>query len=138
MQYFEVWPQIWQNDLSSFPRQAIQHHSNPSLCPYHWYQRSWIWSVLWRPRHPLRTNTKKRCPFHHWGLECKSRQSRDTWSNKQVWPWRTKWRRAKANWILQKNALGIANALFQQHKRWLYTWRSSNGQYQNHVDCIPL
>ena len=22
-----------QNDLSSFPRQAIQHHSNPSLCP---------------------------------------------------------------------------------------------------------
>ena len=22
-----------QNDLGSFPRQAIQHHSNPSLCP---------------------------------------------------------------------------------------------------------
>ena len=22
-----------QNDLGSFPRQTIQHHSNPSLCP---------------------------------------------------------------------------------------------------------
>ena len=25
--------QKWQNDLCSFPRQAIQYHSNPSLCP---------------------------------------------------------------------------------------------------------
>ena len=31
----------------------------------------------------------KRCPFHHRGLECKSRKSRDTWSNRQVWPWST-------------------------------------------------
>ena len=29
---------------------------------------------------------KKRCSFHHRGLECKSRKSRDTWSNRQVWP----------------------------------------------------
>ena len=26
-------PQKWQNDLGSFPRQVIQHHGNPSLCP---------------------------------------------------------------------------------------------------------
>ena len=32
---------------------------------------------------------KKRCPFHHKALECKSRKSRDTWSNRQVWPWST-------------------------------------------------
>ena len=32
---------------------------------------------------------KKRCPFHYRELECKSRKSRDTWSNRQVWPWRT-------------------------------------------------
>ena len=25
---------------------------------------------------------KKRCPFHHRGLECKSRKSRDTWNNR--------------------------------------------------------
>ena len=28
----------------------------------------------------------KICPFHHRGLECKSRKSRDTWSNRQTWP----------------------------------------------------
>ena len=30
--------------------------------------------------------TPKRFPFHYRGLECKSRKSRDTWSNRQVWP----------------------------------------------------
>ena len=29
----------------------------------------------------------------------------------------------------QENALGIANTLFQQHKRRLYTWTSPDGQY---------
>ena len=38
----------------------------------------------------LELNKKKRCPFHHRGLECKSRKSRDTWSNRQIWPWSTK------------------------------------------------
>ena len=33
------------------------------------------------------TNTQKRCPFHYRGLECKSRWSRNTWSNRQIWPW---------------------------------------------------
>ena len=32
---------------------------------------------------------KKKCLFYHRGLECKSRNSRDTWSNRQVWPWST-------------------------------------------------
>ena len=27
--------------------------------------------------------------FHHRGLECKSRKSRNTWSNRQIWPWNT-------------------------------------------------
>ena len=36
---------------------------------------------------PFRTNTQKRCPFHFRGLECKSRKSRNTWSNRQIWPW---------------------------------------------------
>ena len=28
--------------------------------------------------------TKQRCLFHHRGLECNSRKSRGTWSNRQV------------------------------------------------------
>ena len=62
-----------QNDLCSFPRQTIQYHSNPSLCPNHWCWRSWSWVVLWRPTRPSRTNTQKRCLFHYRGLECKVR-----------------------------------------------------------------
>ena len=31
----------------------------------------------------------KRCPFHYRGLECKSKKSRNTWSNRQIWPWNT-------------------------------------------------
>ena len=34
-------------------------------------------------------NTQKRCPFHYRGLECKSKKSRNTWSNRQIWPWST-------------------------------------------------
>jgi len=31
----------------------------------------------------------KRCPFHYRGMECKSRKSRVTWSNRKIWPWST-------------------------------------------------
>ena len=34
----------------------------------------------------LELTPKKRCPFHYRGLECKSRKSRNTWSNRQGWP----------------------------------------------------
>ena len=33
----------------------------------------------------LELTPKKGYPFHHRGLESKSRKSRDTWSNRQVW-----------------------------------------------------
>ena len=33
--------------------------------------------------------TPKKCPFHHKGLECKSRKSRNTWGNRQIWRWST-------------------------------------------------
>ena len=36
----------------------------------------------------------------------------------------------------QENTLAIANTLFQQHKRRLYTWTSLDGQYQNQTDYI--
>ena len=37
------------------------------------------------------------CPFRYRGLECKSRMSRNTWSNRQIKPLSTEWSRAKAN-----------------------------------------
>ena len=36
---------------------------------------------------PLELTPKKRCLSHSWGLECKSRKSRNTWSYRQIWPW---------------------------------------------------
>ena len=36
----------------------------------------------------------------------------------------------------QENALVIANTLFQQHKRRLYTWTSPDGQHRNQIDYI--
>ena len=37
----------------------------------------------------LELTPRKRDPFHYRGLECKSRKSRNTWSNRQIWPWNT-------------------------------------------------
>ena len=36
----------------------------------------------------------------------------------------------------QEYALAIANNLYQQHKRRLYTWTSPDGQHQNQIDYI--
>ena len=36
----------------------------------------------------------------------------------------------------QENALVIANILFQQHKKRLYTWTSQDGHHQNQIDYI--
>ena len=40
----------------------------------------------------------------------------------------------------QEAALVVANTLFQQHKRWLYTWTlhmtSPDGQYWNQIDYV--
>ena len=64
---------------------------------------------------------KKRCPFHHRRLECKTRKSKDPWSNRQVWPWSTK--------AGQKLTEFCQEALFQEHKRPVYAWILPYGQY---------
>ena len=92
--------QKWQNDLCSFPRQTIQ--STPQSVTL----KKLKLTVQWRPTRPSRTNTQKRCPFHYRGLKCKSRKSRNTWGNRQIWPWSTEWSRAKANRGLPRERTG--------------------------------
>ena len=96
----------------------------------------WSDLIWWRPTNLSRTNTQKRCPFHYRGLECKSRKSRDTWNNWQIWPWSMEWSRTKANRVLPREHTVIASTIFQQHKRRLYTGTSPDGQYQNQIDYI--
>ena len=50
-------------------------------------EAEWFYEDL---QYLLELTPKKRCPFQHRGLECKSRKSRDTWNNRQIWPWSTK------------------------------------------------
>ena len=37
----------------------------------------------------LELTPQRRCPFHYRGMEYKSRKSRNTWSNRQIWSWNT-------------------------------------------------
>ena len=87
-----VQSQKWHNDLCSFSRQTIQHHSNPSLSQLLMLKKLKLNGSM-KTYRPSRTNTKKDVLFII-GLEYKSRKSRDTWNNKQAWPWSTKWSRA--------------------------------------------
>ena len=77
----------------------------------------------------LELTPKKRCPFHYRGLESNSRKSRNTWSNTQSWPWSTDEAGQRLTESCQENAMVIANTLFQQHRRRLYTWISLDRQH---------
>ena len=70
-----------------------------------WCSLPWMRSPL-IPTRFFRINTQKRCPFHYRELEDKSRKSRNTWSNRQIWPWNTEWSRAKANRVLPREHTG--------------------------------
>ena len=92
--------------------------------------------VLWRYAKHSRTNTLKKCPFHHRELECKSRKSRNTCSNRQIWPWNTKWNRAKANRVLPREHTGHNKHSLPTTQRRLYTWTSPDGQHRSQIDYI--
>ena len=82
----------------------------------------------------LLKHTPERCPFHYGGLECKSRKSRKT---QVIGKFGLRiWNEAGRRLIefCQENTLVIANTLFQQHNRRLYT--SPDGQHRNQIDYI--
>ena len=54
----------------------------------------------------LRTNTPKRYPLHYRGLECKIRNSRNTWSNRKIRPWKTEWNRTNSNRVFPRKHTG--------------------------------
>ena len=78
------------------------------------WDENWPFPVLW----PLLSfpnfmaywvqhfqSIKKMSP-HYRGLECRSSKSRNTWSNRQIWPDSTEWSRAKANRVLLREGTG--------------------------------
>ena len=92
--------------------------------------------VLWRPTRPSRTNTQKRCPFHYRGLDAKvGSQEISGVTGKFGLRVQNKAGQSLIE-LCQENALVMANTLFLQHKRRLYTWTSPDSQYQNQIDYI--
>ena len=74
----------------------------------------------------LLTNTPKRCPFHPTGLECKSRSQETPGKTGKFGLEVQNKAGRRLTELCQENPLVIviANTLFQQHKRKLYTWTS--------------
>ena len=72
--------------------------------------------LLWGSGSPdLYAEIKKSQFLPSWNLNLtmfiwtiKSRKSRDTWSDRKVWPWSTKWTGAKANRVLPRECTGYS------------------------------
>ena len=91
---------------------------------------------LWRPTRPSRTNTQKDVflIIGDWNAKIGSQETPGVTGTFGLGVWNEAGQRLIE--ICQENALVIANTLFQQHKRRLYTWTSSDGQHRNQIDYI--
>ena len=134
MQYL-VQSQKWQDDFCSFPRQTIQYHSNPSLCPTSDAEEAeveWFYEDL---QELLELTPKKDVLFiiGDWNAKVGSQETPGVTGKFGLGLQNEAIQRLTE--FCQENAKSvIANTLFQQDKRRLYTWTSSNGQYQNQID----
>ena len=69
-------------------------------------------------------------------LNMKSRKSRNTWSNREIWRWSTEWSRAKANRVLPREHIGHSKHPLPTTQEKTLTWTSPDGQYRNQIDYI--
>ena len=93
--------------------------------------------ILWRPTRSSRTNTKKKYVFFirgDWNTKIESQEILGATGKFGLGVQNEVGQRLTE--FCQKKALVIANTLFQQPKRQLYTWTSSDGQYQKQIDYI--
>ena len=92
--------------------------------------------VLWRPTRPSRTNTQKDVLFiiGNWNAKVGSQEIPGVTGTFGLGVQNEAGQRLTE--FCQENALVIANTLFQQHKRRLYTWTSPDGQHWNQIDYI--
>ena len=91
---------------------------------------------LWRPTRPSRTNTPKDILFiiGDWNAKVGSQETPGVTGKFGLGICSEAGQRLIE--FCQENALVIANTLFQQHKRRLYTWTSADGQHWNQTDYI--
>ena len=68
----------------------------------------------------LELTPKKRCLFHQRGLECKSREPRNTWSNRLIWLGVQNETGQRLIEFCQENALVTANTLSTTQEKTLH------------------
>ena len=92
--------------------------------------------VLWRPKRSLKLIPKKDVFFiiGDWNAKVESQEAPGVTGKFGLGIWNEAGQRLIE--FCQENTLAIANTLFQQHKRRLYTWTSPDGQHQNQIDSI--
>ena len=125
-----------QNDLCSFPRQTIQYHSNPSLCPTSNAEEAEVEWFCEDLQDLLELTLKKDVLFiiGDWNAKGGSQEIPGVTGKFGLGVQNEAGQRLIE--LCQENAMVIANTLFQQHKRRLYTWTSPDSQYQNQIDYI--
>ena len=115
------------NDLCSFPRQTIQHHGDPSLCPTsNAEEAERFYEDL---KDLLQLTPKKDVLFiiGEWNAKVGSQETPGVTGKFGLGIRNEAGQRLTE--LCQENTLVIANTLFQQHKRRLYTWTSPDGQH---------
>ena len=125
------------NDLCSFPRQTIQYHGNPSLCPDSNAEAE-VEQFNQDLQDLLELTLKKDVLFitGAWNAKVGSQETPGVTGKFGLGVQNVAGQRLIE--FYQENALVIANTLFQQHKRGLYTWTSPDGQYRNQIDYILI
>ena len=102
-----------------------------------WTQLSdWSDLIWWSPTRPSRTNTKKDVLFMigDWNATVGSQEIPGVTGKFSLGVQNEAGQRLTE--FCQENALVIANTLFHQHERQLYTWTSPDGQHWNQIDYI--
>ena len=121
-----VQSQKQQNDLCLFPRQTIQYHSNPSNAEETEVER------FYEDLQDLLELTPKKVLLFiigDWNAKVRSQETPGVIGKFGLGIQNETQQRLTE--FCQENALVIANTLFQQHKRRLYTWTSPDSQYRN-------
>ena len=97
--------------------------------------RNWSWIVL-RPTRTSRANTKKDVLFiiGDWNAKVGSQEIPGVTGKFGLGVQNEAGQRLTE--FCKENTLIMANILFQQHRRRLYTWKSPDGQYWNQTDYI--
>ena len=119
-----------------FPRQSIQYHGNPSLCPTINAEKAEVEQFYEDLQNLLELTPKKDVLFIivDWNAKVGSQETPGVTGKFGLGIQNEAGQRLIE--FYQENALVIANTLFQQHKRRLYRWTSPDSQHQNQIDYI--